>query len=177
MNIIVFKRDGTWYHRPDSTLNHKYLDYYRPDYVASMQVVPVVYTRLTKAGKCIAPRFAGRYFGEFAFGCLIDDTTGGIAEAMASSMDFSSVMGMDFAPLGELPACPLSLEINGKAIFCATGAVDAQDFCSAISAISGRSTIRLGDIVAIEAGEPAGTEPGDTLSLVCGGQRHDIRIL
>lgn len=175
MNIIVFKRDGTWCHRPDSTLNHKYLDYYRPDYVASMDVVPVVYTRLVKAGKCIAPRFAQRYFNESAFGCLINDTTG-VSEAMASSMDFSSVMGMDFAPFGALAESPLSLEIDGKACFKATGAVTAEDFCHAISAISNRSTIRLGDIVAIEVGAGAELNPGNTLSLICGAVRHDIKI-
>ena len=176
MNIIVFKRDGTWCHRPDSTLNHKYLDYYRPDYVASMEVVPVVYTRLVKAGKCIAPRFAQRYFNEFAFGCLLIDTTAGVSEAMASSLDFSSVMGMDFAPLDALAECPLSLEIDGRACFSATGAVSREAFCNAISAISNRSTIRLGDIVAIEAGGSAEVRPGNTLSLLCGGMRHDIKI-
>lgn len=177
MNIIVFKRDGSWCHRPDSSLNHIYLDYYRPEFVQRSEVVPVVYTRIVKAGKCIPLRFAQRYFGEFALGCTINDTTPGVSEPMASSLDFTSVMGMDFFPAIGFNDNRLSLEINGSETCVISTSSLADEFCKAISAISQRSTIRLGDIVALEVGPAREIAPGDTVSLCRDGERHTLKII
>ena len=177
MNIIVFKRDGSWCHRPDSSLNHIYLDYYRPEFVQRSEVVPVVYTRIVKAGKCIPVRFAQRYFGEFALGCTINDTTPGVSEPMASSLDFTSVMGMDFFPAIGFSDNRLSIEMNGAETCAISTAPLADEFCKAISAISQRSTIRLGDIVALEVGPAREIAPGDTISLCREGERHTFKII
>ena len=177
MNIIVFKRDGTWCHRPDSSLNHIFLDYYRPEFVQRSEVVPVVYTRIVKAGKCIPLRFAQRYFGEYALGCTINDTTPGVSEPMASSLDFTSVLGMDFFPAIGLTDSRLSLEINGTETCAVSSATLSGEFYKAISAISQRSTIRLGDIVALEIGPAREIVPGDTISLCRDGEKQTIKIL
>ena len=177
MNIIAVKPDGTFCFRPDSTLNHQFADYYRPDAVTALEVVPVVYTRLTKAGKCVAERFARRYFDSFAFGCLINDRTDSTADAMRFSMDQTSVMGMDFHPIEELPACKMVFEINGEALYTGEPPVDESLFATAIAAITSRSMLRLGDIVALEVTPPFTIEPGDTVALEANGNRHEIKIL
>ena len=177
MNIITVKPEGSFCFRPDSTLNHKFADYYCPDAVASLQVIPVIYTRVTKAGKCVAERFAQRYFDSFAFGCLINDTTDGVSTAMATSLDATSVLGMDFRPVDLLSQSSFALEVNGQTVFCMTGVPDVDQFAKAVAAVTARSMLRLGDIIALELCDAKAIARGDELSLVCDNASHSLKIL
>ena len=177
MNIIAVRKDGSFRFRPDSTLNHQFLDYYRPDAVTALAAVPVIYTRLTKAGKCVAERFAHRYFDSFAFGFLIDDRTDGVPEAMTFSMDQTSFMGMDFRPLDDLAGCRFSFAINGETRCTLPSDFQPERFGEAIAAITSRSMLRLGDIVALDLSEAMDIEPGDKITLGSDAGEHTISIL
>ena len=54
MKIVVANPSGSYYCKPDSTLNHNNSDYYCPEGVALLEVVPCIYTHIDKAGKCVA---------------------------------------------------------------------------------------------------------------------------
>lgn len=177
MNIIAVKQDGSFCFRPDSTLNHQFLDYYLPDAVTAIEAVPVIYTRLVKAGKCIAQRFAHRYFDSFAFGFLINDCTPGIPEAMRFSLDQTSVMGMDFSAMDLLPSCRFTFEVNGEIRYSAGALPGVEEFAAALAAVTARSMLRLGDIVAIELAPATALKQGDSVTLRTDAGEHTIKIL
>lgn len=72
MNIIV-KPHGSdlCYCRPDTTWERENKDFYVPDCVSEMHWAPVIFVRISKAGKCINPKFVSRYYDSFNFGTLL----------------------------------------------------------------------------------------------------------
>ena len=88
MNIIV-KPYGSnlCYCRPDTTWERENRDFYSPECVNELTWAPVVFARVSKAGKCIGAKFAPRYYdavgcgmlmygnNDIAFGSCIDHTS------------------------------------------------------------------------------------------------------
>ena len=178
MNIAVLKADGNGYFfRPDSTLNHAWYDYYCPDGVSALTAVPCVYTKIIKAGKCVSERFAPRYFNSFAFGCLLSDANPAVPEPVACTMDFTSVMDMDMAPLADLPESRFVLELNGKDVFATETPLNAKMFIDALTQITRLTTLRIGDVIAIELEPGVAVRQGDSLTLRYAGSAHSIKIL
>ena len=72
MNIIVKpKGSDLCYCRPDTTWERESKDFYVPDYIKEMYWAPVVFVRISKAGKCINPKFVSRYYDSYNFGTLL----------------------------------------------------------------------------------------------------------
>ena len=72
MNIIVrpYGSDGH-YCRPDTTWEKESRDLYIPEGIDQVYWTPVVFIRVSKAGKCIGKKFAERYYDAFGFGALL----------------------------------------------------------------------------------------------------------
>ena len=174
MKIVAYKAGGNYCCRPDTTLNHNNSDYWCPEGVSLLKAVPCIYTHIDKAGKCVAERFARRYFKTVAFGCLLTDAAKGIPQAVATSMDFTSIMDMGWM---EAPAqTALKFDVNGSEIFAAAGKDYSEDFVRAIVDITRRSTLRIGDIIAIELGEGCTVKPGDVITMSTGKKSVPIKI-
>ena len=174
MKIVAYKSCGDYCCRPDTTLNHNNSDYWCPDGVSSLKAVPCIYTHIDKAGKCVAERFAKRYFKTVAFGCLLTDAAEGIPQAIATSMDFTSILDMGWM---EFPAqTSLKFDVNGSEVFSAPGKDYSEDFARAIVDITRRSTLRIGDIIAIELDEGCTVKPGDTITMSTGEKVVHIKI-
>ncbi len=96
MNIILRTHSGNTVFRPDSSRNHNAADYYVPESVNALAYSPVVYVRLSRAGKCIASKFASRYYDAVNFGLLLypSDLLDGSEEgfAAASCLDGTSIL-------------------------------------------------------------------------------------
>ncbi len=71
MNIIVRTAGGRVIARPDTTWVRKNEDFFPPDFVSALSFTPVLYARISKAGRCIGADFARRHFGETGFGLLL----------------------------------------------------------------------------------------------------------
>ena len=176
MKIIVVKKGGGFYFKPDNTLNPNNSDYYCPEGVSTLEAVPCIYTHIIKAGKCVAVRFAGRYFDSFAFGCLLNDRTGAADADIAAATDFTSVLDMSWRPLESLPEGGFGILVNGQRRFCAEKGIGSEVFEQAICSVTRRCSLRIGDIVAVELGSAAEVKAGDTVTLETPGSRTDIRI-
>ena len=174
MKIVVFNTAGDYICRPDTTLNHNNSDYYCPEGVKVLRVVPCIYTHIDKAGKCVAERFAGRYFKSSAFGCLISDATDGASGAVATSMDFTSVMDMSWAAISE--PVEYSFLINGKVVCKFNSEAFTTRFKEALVDITRKTTLRIGDIIALEAGPAVTVGPGDSITMVSLSKGETIRI-
>ena len=72
MNIIV-KPYGSdlCYCRPDTTWERENKDFYSPECVNEIYWTPVVFVRVSKAGKCVGSKFVGRYYDAVGCGLLM----------------------------------------------------------------------------------------------------------
>lgn len=175
MKIVVFNAAGDYVCRPDTTLNHDNSDYYCPEGVTSLRAVPCIYTHIDKAAKCVAERFAGRYFKKFAFGCLLSDATGGTGGDVATSMDFTSILDMAWTNPEEPPRYTFC--INGREIYSLDEAGQAPGFTTPLVEITRRTMLRIGDLIALELCPGTIVKPGDTISMATAAKSEIIRIL
>ena len=72
MNIIV-KPYGSdlCYCRPDTTWERENKDFYSPECVNEIYWTPVVFARISKAGKCVGKKFVERYYDGVGCGMLM----------------------------------------------------------------------------------------------------------
>ena len=150
MNIIV-KPYGSdlCYCRPDTTWERENKDLYSPECVNEWHWTPILFARISKAGKCISPKFASRYYDGLNFGALL--YIGGIQTEYASCADHTSVLPMPLYNPVVVESEGNGIEIlkNGEQIFCsATGSLQAIE--DAICKASELTSLRIGDFVAIE---------------------------
>ena len=81
MNIIV-KPYGSnlCYCRPDTTWERENKDFYSPECVNEIYWTPVVFARISKAGKCIGKKFVERYYDGVGCGMLMYCGASGLSE-------------------------------------------------------------------------------------------------
>ena len=80
MNIIV-KPYGSdlCYCRPDTTWERENKDFFSPECVNEIYCTPVVFARVSKAGKCVGSKFVGRYYDAVGCGMLLYCGTSGLS--------------------------------------------------------------------------------------------------
>lgn len=159
MNIIVKGLSGI-YCRPDTSWERENKDFYLPDEVNACSWAPVIFARISKAGRYIGEKFAGRYYDAINFGAMlyIEDLLNGdpYSIAEASCADKTSVLPF---PLYN----PITLEGGNDAEYYLDGQIihsintSEQDFKGLIESslveVSKRISLRTGDIVAVELTE------------------------
>lgn len=139
MNIIVVRPDGTFYTRPDTTLERDPKDFYLPDDLSSVTAQPCTYVRIIKAGKAVPERFATRYFDAVGRGVLLYCDNG------IPHIDYSSYFFQECTPAAN----------------CLPGEISR--ICGEISRITAHISVRYADIIAFESGESLEYRRGDTV--------------
>lgn len=193
MNIIVslFGSNGADYcFRPDTTLEKESFDYYIPDGVSELTYSPVLFVRLCRAGKAIGEKFAGRYYDSGGFGVLLygESIIGSGAAAglsMASSLDKTSLLPFPLIDKDVLEKSGniFSLSVNGRSVnehsvnellVNGNGTFACHpDFAGIpeiLHRISLRTSLRTGDIVAVELGERLPIHAGEKLCGMLNGE-------
>lgn len=160
MNIIVKPNgSGLCYCRPDTTWERENRDFYVPDGIGSLSWAPVVFARVSKAGKCISPKFASRYFDAFGFGMLMycnpEQSEGCGNIAFTSCADHTSVLPSTFQPADRLDEGNVGYVVrrNGEETFCATAERNIIE--DAICKASKLTSLRIGDYVVAELADLA----------------------
>ena len=149
MNIIVKPYGSSiCYCRPDTTWERENKDFYSPECVNEIHWTPVVFARISKAGKCIGKKFVERYYDGVGCGMLMYCGDSVI-------VDKSSILPH---PLFQ----PVVLEdekefvvnvspINQDSSVILSGAKDLLE--EAICNASQLTSLRIGDFVAVELRE------------------------
>ena len=149
MNIIVKPYGSSiCYCRPDTTWERDNKDFYSPECVNEIHWTPVVFARISKAGKCIGKKFVERYYDGVGCGMLMYCGDSVI-------VDKSSILPH---PLFQ----PVVLEdekefvvnvspINQDSSVILSGAKDLLE--EAICNASQLTSLRIGDFVAVELRE------------------------
>ena len=149
MNIIVKPYGSSiCYCRPDTTWERENKDFYSPECVNEIHWTPVVFARISKAGKCVGQKFVERYYDGVGCGMLMYCGDSVI-------VDKSSILPH---PLFQ----PVVLEdekefvvnvspINQDSSVILSGAKDLLE--EAICNASQLTSLRIGDFVAVELRE------------------------
>lgn len=169
MNIIIKPynpQEGLFYFKPDTTLNRDYTNLYLPHFIKRVEAKELFYTRIDRAGKGIAERYASRYFskGNYALSISIaPDIFPNAAPSQAPSTAPNATPSQ--APSTALNAPPSAAIINGSVAnsidysFYSMPAEKVEDpqlieqFCKYIAQITEIISLRTGDIIAIETGK------------------------
>ena len=170
MNIIV-KPHGSdlCYCRPDTTWERENKDFYVPEGIGQIHWAPVLFVRISKAGKCIGKKFASRYYDSFSYGALLYCVADGdMNVAFSSCADHSSYLPMPLYETAVLNTEENTFELyraDEKIYEAACGENLKAALEEAICKASTLTSLRIGDYVAIEltASQPLCTkEAGNT---------------
>lgn len=188
MNIIV-KPYGSisCYCRPDTTWERENRDYYVPDCINELHWAPVIFVRISKAGKCIGEKFASRYYDAFNFGAMLY-CHGGSEDnvAFSSCADHSSILPTPLYNLAVMDNGENSCEIRkkGEIIFhTEMKEIEGKALIEeAICRASKLTSLRIGDFVAVElaplsflaAREEGGTE---MTASFCENDLFDLKLV
>ena len=141
------------YCRPDTTWERENRDFYSPECVNEVLWTPVVFARISKAGKCVGRKFAERYYDGIGCGMLMYCKIGN--DGISSCVDHTSILPM---PLYN----PVVLE-DEKEFVIVKGNVNEDKYVfpgsqdtwkllleEAICSASQLTSLRIGDFVAVE---------------------------
>ena len=188
MNIVVKPYgSGSSYCRPDTSWERENRDLYTPDRIDRWDWAPIVFVRISKAGKCVGKKFASRYYDAFGFGALlyIGSVEGESLDAAASSCaDHTSVLPFPLYNIAVLEGTDNAFGVskNGEDIY----RTDCNDIQAAIEDAICRSSefisLRTGDIMAVElapASPLAERSESETRfsGSFCENQTFDFKIL
>ena len=181
MNIIIKPynpQEGLFYFKPDTTLNRDYTNLYLPHFIKRVEAKELFYTRIDRAGKGIAERYASRYFskGNYALSISIaPDIFPNATPSQAPSTTQSQVsstapsatpsQAASAMPSQAASATPSAAIINRSVAnsidysFYSMPAEKIEDpqlieeFCKYIAQITEIISLRTGDIIAFETGK------------------------
>ena len=166
MNIIVKPYGSDLCHcRPDTTWERENKDFYSPECVNKIYWTPVVFARISKAGKCIGSKFIERYYDGVGCGMLLYCGTSFEGSAGVRSLsevvDRSSILPHPlFLPvvLEDEKEFTVSTKVagtgsNAEASVILSGAKDLLE--ESICKASELTSLRIGDFVAVELATPA----------------------
>lgn len=181
MNIIV-KPYGRQlcYCRPDTTWERENKDYYVPECVNVIYWTPILFARVSKAGKCIKDKFVSRYYDAVGYGILLycnDDET-----AYSSCLDHTSILPMPlYNPVVlESEDNSFVFSMNNADEFKVSGKAALVE--DAICLASGRTSLRIGDMVAVELEDRrmlGRREAGDLRikGVFCENELFDLKVI
>lgn len=164
MNIIVNKYGSDLcYCRPDTTWERENKDFYSPECVNELYWTPVIFARISKAGKCIGAKFVSRYYDAIGFGALLYigkeeyDADPYFRIAAASCADHTSLLPFPLydPSVAQISGNIFKVQQNGECIFqtdCGLiGTHTGKDMIEkTICNASSLTSLRIGDFVAAE---------------------------
>lgn len=191
MNIIVKPYGSSHcYCRPDTTWERENKDFYSPECVNEIHWTPIVFVRISKAGKCIGAKFVSRYYDAFSFGALLYcHTEGGNNEAaFTSCADHTSLLPSPLFSKETLESEMGAYEVrkNNELIFDSTRAEKSASLKEmleeAICKASALTSLRIGDFVAVElapAGVLASKDEGSAAfrASYCENDMYDFKLI
>ena len=151
----------------DSALLREGKPFFLPDFSSDMQYEAEVVVHICRLGKCIAPRFAHRYYDAVTVG--IDFTArdlqsrfraGGLPWELSKCFDGSAAVG-SFVPLeqvgGDVQQLDFHLDIDGRTVQQGHTADMLHRVDDLIAHVSRFMTLKMGDL--LFTGTPAGVGP------------------
>ena len=149
MNIIIKPynpQEGLFYFKPDTTLNRDYTNLYLPHFIKRVEAKELFYTRIDRAGKGIAERYASRYFSKGNYALSISIAPDIFPNAAPSATPSAAIINRSVANSIDYSFYSMPAEkIEDPQLI--------EEFCKYIAQITEIISLRTGDIIAIETGK------------------------
>ena len=185
MNIIIKPynpQEGLFYFKPDTTLNRDYTNLYLPHFIKRVEAKELFYTRIDRAGKGIAERYASRYFSKGNYALSISIAPDIFPNAAPSQVPSTAPSAAPNATPSQAPSATPSQASSAMPSQAASATPSAaiinrsvansidysfysmpaekiedsqliEEFCKYIAQITEIISLRTGDIIAIETGK------------------------
>ena len=166
----------------DSCILYTGRPFFIPDFAQSFVATPSIVVRMNRLGKCVAPKFAHRYWDAItaAFtvkACHSDDAC---LTGLDRAFDGAAIVG-DWFPVAEcddVAHVPVVMSVNGMEVASRCLADMQHPLEELIAATSTRCSIKMGDLLFTgDTGEALTMKPGDHLTAsVNGRQVLDVKV-
>ena len=157
MNIIIKPynpQEGLFYFKPDTTLNRDYTNLYLPHFIKRVEAKELFYTRIDRAGKGIAERYASRYFSKGNYALSISIAPDIFPNAAPSATPSAAP---NTTPSAAIINRSVANSIDYSFYSMPAGKIEdpqlIEEFCKYIAQITEIISLRTGDIIAIETGK------------------------
>lgn len=158
----------------DSSILYTGRPFFVPDFAERFVASPSIVVRTGRLGKCIAPKFAHRYWDAVTAGFNVvaqADTEGGM-DALDRAFDGAAILG-DWVPVASLTdALHAVVEVMVDGTVVSRRCLAEMDFPldEALAAVSRRCSIKMGDVLFTgDTGEGLVLSPGMRLTANIGG--------
>ncbi|MDD3034984.1 MAG: hypothetical protein PHT25_10370 [Bacteroidales bacterium] len=170
MNIAVFLvKSEDFYFKPDNTFIKGGSDYFIPDIVDTLYVSAAFVVRINKAVKYTTSDFAGRYYNEVAFGCILNPSdivksSSPLSSGLALAMDHTAYVTDKYAD---------KKEVSGEVSFC-FGKKEfriniSEEYLKladkAIERVSRYCSLKSGDLIFLELSEMSEIKRDEEISV------------
>lgn len=143
--------------------------FFVPDFARGFVACPAIVVRTGRLGKCIAPKFASRYWDALTAGFTVRavDSDDELLEGLDRAFDGSAIVGdwVTTSSIDEPLNTSLVFMVNGETVSQCCLADLVHPVNNLLVAISTRCSIKMGDMIFTgDAGPGCTLQPGDRLT-------------
>jgi 2-keto-4-pentenoate hydratase/2-oxohepta-3-ene-1,7-dioic acid hydratase in catechol pathway len=166
----------------DSSILYTGRPFFVPDFAQEFVATPTIVVRMNRLGKCVAPKFAHRYWDAFTAGFTVralhsdEECLTGLDRAF----DGAAIVGdwVSASDLDDVKHVPVELKVDGQVVAHCCLADMHRPLEELIAGTSIRCSIKMGDLLFTgDAAEGQTLRPGNHLT-ACIGERQvlDVKI-
>lgn len=169
--------------RADNVASNSGKIFYQPDWIKSLEVLPMLVVRIGKVAKCVEEEFAERYFDRvsLAFSLRASELVDGFPERMRENFDGSFVRWSEWEELESLRR--REVEVMKIMSPTETGITERisiptlEAITEALTEVSRYYLLKIGDWIALPAmAEPWSVAPGNGLMMYEGEEKELIYV-
>lgn len=166
----------------DSSILYTGRPFFIPDFAQRFVATPTIIVRMGRLGKCVAPKFAHRYWDAFTAGFTVRAVESDDARLVGldRAFDGAAIVGDWIAvdQCDDVLHVPVKVEMNDEVVAQRCLADMNQPLEELIAATSIRCSIKMGDLLFTgDAGDGRAVTPGDHLTASIGGHRVlDVKV-
>ena len=166
----------------DSSILYTGRPFFVPDYAQRFLATPTIVVRTGRLGKCIAPKFAHRYWDAFTAGFSVQALQGDDERLVAldRAFDGAAIVGdwVETSAIEDPLHAVVEVTVNEETVARCCLAEMCTPLAELLSAVSTRCSIKMGDLLFTgDAGEGHTLVPGDRLrATIDGRQVLDVNV-
>ncbi len=179
-NYGTVETDSQCYLMADSSILYTGRPFFVPDFAKRFVATPTIVVRTGRLGKCIAAKFAHRYWDAFTAGLSVQavESDNAALGALDRAFDGAVIVG-DWMPASEDALhAPVEIRVGEQVLSCRCLADMVLPLDEMLAAVSTRCSIKMGDLLLTgDAGEGHVLAVGDRLT-ACIGDRQvlDVKV-
>lgn len=166
----------------DSSILYTGRPFFVPDYARGFVATPTIVVRTGRLGKCIAPKFAHRYWDAFTAAWSVQalDSDDARLQALDRAFDGAAIVGdwVQATSVDDALHTAVELRVNDHVAAHCSLADMIHPLDDLLAAVSTRCSIKMGDLLLTgDAGEGHMLKPEDRLTATIGGRQVlDVKV-